>query len=883
MPDGGGPGLGRGCQEEESEHKEPAAVLGATLKGLLARRARLVMTAVAVLTGVALVTGTLALTDAVGRSVRRLTAGARSGVDVVVHNADDPAAGPPQAIRPDLVDAIAAAPGVEAVSSVVVGEKVAMVGRDGRPLRHRRAANLVLSWPADPTLAAGYTLRLGRPPGRDGEAVLDQATARAGGWRLGDPLGIVGADGMLHRFQVVGVTGFAGARTPASELDTFDTPTVAVLQTAAAQRLLGRGDTVDEVRVRAAPGTGPDLLRDRIAGLLPAGRLEAVTAASLAAQQAGEIQAYLAGLRAALLAFAAVALLVGSFIIWNTFSVLVAGRTRELALLRLLGATRRQVVGSVLLEAVVVGLVAATAGVVAGVAAAVGLEALLRALGDTLPPAGLVLAPPTVLAGLAVGTLVTTAAALAPARRASRVAPLEAIREAVPSTAPPPRRAWTAAGAALVLAGAAGVAASVLAATSMATLGGLGALAAMLGAMVLGPALAPPLCRAVGAPLARLAGLTARLARDNVLGNPRRSAATIGALTIGLVLAAGTSVLAASATRSVRAGLQAGSHADLYLEGVLPRAAVARLAALPEVGAALALDTGHVRVGAARVGVEGIDPAASTRILDFGLRAGSLQALNRPGGGLLASARLADVHGWRVGSLVPVGFSEVGTTRRLPIVGIFTRDPLFGSDLLLSIDLMDRSFPLAHGQVDHTLLRAAPGTAPAALTAAVQRALGRYPDVTVTDPATYQRQRAGDLGDLGGALGLLTALVLLAAAVATLGIANTLALAVVERTRELGLLRAVGMTARQLAAMIRWESVITAVSGALLGLALGVGAGAALARAVTIRQAGVATISLPAVQLLADLVLAAGAGLVAAAVPARRAARLDLLAAVGVE
>jgi putative ABC transport system permease protein len=199
---------------------------------------------------------------------------------------------------------------------------------------------------------------------------------------------------------------------------------------------------------------------------------------------------------------------------------------------------------------------------------------------------------------------------------------------------------------------------------------------------------------------------------------------------------------------------------------------------------------------------------------------------------------------------------------------------------------MDRYFPLGHGQADDTLLRAAPGTGPAALTAAVHRVMVRYPEVTVTDPATYQQQRASDLGGLGGlggVLGLLTALGLLAAAVATLGIANTLALAVTEGTREFGLLRAVGMTARQLAAMIRWESVITAVSGALLGLTVGSGVGAAVARAVTVQQAGMATITLPASQLLVDLVLAGTAGLLAAAVPAHRAARLDLRTAISID
>jgi putative ABC transport system permease protein len=324
-------------------------------------------------------------------------------------------------------------------------------GRSCRPIRHRRAVNLVASWPEDPALASGYTLRQGRPPA-GGEVVLDAATAVRGRWRLGDTLGIVGADGRVHRFRVVGVTGFAGRDSPASELDSFDTPTVAVLQTAAAQRLLGRGDTVDEVDLRAAPGVPPDALRDRVARLLPRGRLEAVTAAGLAARQADEVQGYVDGLGAVLLAFAAVALLVGGFIIWNTFTVLVASRTRDLALQRLLGATRRQVLGSVLAEAAVVGLAAAV-GVAAGAGAAVGLEALLRDLGNTLPPAGLVLAPRTVLVGLGVGTLVTMAAALAPARRASQVAPLQAIREAVSSPTTPAGRAQTAIGLGLAARG----------------------------------------------------------------------------------------------------------------------------------------------------------------------------------------------------------------------------------------------------------------------------------------------------------------------------------------------------------------------------------------------------------------------------------------------
>src|SRR6266540_3706836 len=204
------------------------------------------LTAVAVLIGVALVAGTLMLTDTIGQSVRHLTATAHAGVDVAVRNADDPKAGPPQAIGPQLLAAIRAVPGVGAAAGVVVAEKLQMVGRDGRPIRHQRAVNLVTSWPDDPMLASAYTLRQGRPPARGGEVVLDAATAGQGGWQLGDTLGIVGADGRVHRFRVVGVTGFAGRDSPASQLSSFDTSTVAVLQTAAAQRLLGRGDAVDE-------------------------------------------------------------------------------------------------------------------------------------------------------------------------------------------------------------------------------------------------------------------------------------------------------------------------------------------------------------------------------------------------------------------------------------------------------------------------------------------------------------------------------------------------------------------------------------------------------------------------------------------------------------
>jgi putative ABC transport system permease protein len=568
-----------------------------TLRGLLAQRARLVLTMLAVAMGVALTAGTLMLTDSVGREVTRLVVGSQAGVDVVVRNAEK-GTGPVEAIPAGLLERIRAVRGARAAAGLVVVEKARVIGRHGQPITHRRATNVVRSYPDDPRLARSLTLQQGHPPRRPGEVVLDAATAGSDGYRLGDWLGIAGADGAVRDFRIVGVTGFAGAGGPASELDTFDTPTVALLETRTAQALFARHSTFDEVDVQAMPGVTSAALRDRVAGVLPPGRLEAVTSESLEAERIAGVQGYVRGLEALLLSFGGVALFVGSFLIWNTFNVLVASRWREVALLRLLGATRRQVLGSVLLEASVVGLVAGAAGVAGGAGAAALLRALLRALGSTLPPSGPVLAVHTVAVGLAAGTVVTVLAAVVPARPAGRVAPVDAVRRSMADPEPPAGRARMAGGLALAVLGVAAMAWALAGHQPRTGLAGIGALLTLLGVLALLRLLAAPLARGIGAPLARLAGVTGRLARDNLARSRGRTAATVAAVMVGLVLASGASVLDSSASSSIRAVVRGSSNADLYLGGGVPLAVVDRLAALPEVGAAVPLDTGHVWVPA---------------------------------------------------------------------------------------------------------------------------------------------------------------------------------------------------------------------------------------------------------------------------------------------
>jgi putative ABC transport system permease protein len=722
--------------------------------------------------------------------------------------------------------------------------------------------SVALSWPPDPPFQAIFSRRAGRAPAGPGEVMIDAASARKGHFAVGDPIQVA-IGGQARPFTVTGITGYGSA-------DSIGGGSMAVFGLQNAQQLFGLAGRYSQIEVKAARGVSAPQLRARVARVLPGG-VEAVTATSAAASQAQQLNSQLGFLTYFFVGFAGVSLFVGAFVIWNTFSIMVGQRVRELALLRTLGAGRGQVFRSVLGEAVLLGATAAAAGVLLGIALARGLAALLSGFGVSLPISGLVVPPAGAAASFGAGLVITIVAAVPPAWRATRVAPVQALRDAVPApTGFSPGRlasglAVTAAGIALVLAG--------LFAGASAVITGAGALACFLGATVLGPLFARPLAAVIGLPLTALPGRTGALARGNAMRNPKRTSATAAALMIGLALIVAVSVLVSS-LRSVIAGqITADAKTDFYVQatssdaGITPGLA-AVLARVPGVRQVTEVRTTDATVaGAVHQNVDGVDPAAVGAFTSLGLRSGSLDSLRL--GELLVSQSAASGHHWRVGDQITIGFGSYGDSR-LRIGGIFAHaGPLSG--FLISNAMFTADTGIRTDAVD--LVRA-----PASARSALSRALAGYPGAQLLDQAGYARSRGAILGTI---LNLITALLVLAVIIALLGIVNTLALSVAERTRELGLLRAIGMRRGQLGQMIAAESVIIAVIGAVLGAALGLGLGAALAAAFTRSQQ--LTVVIPAAQTLAYVAAAALAGLLAAIAPARRAATMNMLAAIAAE
>jgi putative ABC transport system permease protein len=837
----------------------------ATFRSLLAHRVRLALTALAIALGTGFMAGSFVFTATLTHSLDSLFTQAATGTDVIVQHATPAGAGigaGSGATRP-LPAAIAAAirrlPAVAAADGVVSG-RAELLGSNGKQLSTQ--FGVALSWPPDVPFQTMFTRRAGRPPAAPGQVMIDRSSARKGHFAVGDRIEIA-IGGQARPFTITGITGYGAA-------DSIGGGSLAIFGLGTAQKLFGLAGRYSQIDVKAARAVPAPQLRAQVARILPAG-VVAVTAASAAASQAQQLNSQLGFLTYFFAGFAGVALFVGAFVIWNTFSIMVGQRVRELALLRTLGARRGQVFRSVLGEAALLGTVAAVAGLLLGIALARGLAALLSGFGVSLPITGLVVPPAGAAASFAAGVAVTVVAAVPPAWRATRVAPIQALRDAVPAPAAFSARRLaaglvvTAAGAGLALAGLFGGGSAVLAAA--------GAVACFLGVTILGPLFARPLAAAVGLPLMALPARTGALARSNAMRNPKRTSATAAALMIGLALIVAVAVLVGS-IRSVIAGqIGADSKTSFYVQatssdaGITPGLA-AVLAGVPGVRQVTEVRTTDATVaGAAHQNVDGVDPAAIGAFTSLGVSSGSLASLGS--GALLVSKAAAAGHRWRTGDLVTIGFGSYGTSR-LRIGGIFANTgPL--SSYLVSNATFTADTGIRTDNVD--LVRAPPSAH-----RALRRALAGYPGAQLLDQAGYARSRGAILGTI---LNLITALLVLAVIIALLGIVNTLALSVAERTREIGLLRAIGMRRAQLGQMIAAESVIIAVIGAVLGTALGLALGAVLAAAFT-RSQGI-TVVIPAGQIVIYIVAAAVAGLLAAIAPARRAARMNTLAAIAAE
>ncbi|WP_259401676.1 FtsX-like permease family protein [Microbispora sp. H13382] len=838
------------------------------VRNTVARRGRLALTLLAVLLGVTFVTGSLVLTDTSQRLLDDQFRTATAGVDLTVRDAAafDSAMGVEVERDPlpaEVVDRVRAVPGVAAATPVVRGQ--GLIGVGGKTIVPA-GPSLLLSW--EPAPVGAFTLRAGRAPAAEGEVVVDAATARRHRIGLGSEV-TVRAE-RTERLRVVGLAGFgSGEGLPET--------TVALVTRPAAQRLLALGDNASEVAVVAADGADVQRLRSAVSAAIGA-EYEVSSSRDVAASSAAAAKTQISYLQVMLFALAAAALLVGAFLIANTFSIVVTQRTRELAVLRAAGATGAQVMRSVLGEALLVGLAASAAGAGLGVACAAGLRDLAGAFGMTLPDGGLVVTPRTLVVAFAVGVGVTVLSALGPARRAASVAPVEAMRRSSADDVPG-RAGWgrTVVGAVLTALGAAGLS-IVLAGPGSVVVLGEAAVCTVVGLALLGPAVTPALIRLLGRPLGA-AGVPGRLARESAARAPRRTSATALALAFGLALISFMTVLGTSIKDSTARSYTEAITADYVVEsarnemlGGLPAHAYHHVSELPQVAVASRLRYGHWKDGQSTEALTAVDPVTLPRVTSLHMVAGRLDAVAN--GGIVLAANVAKERNLKIGDTLAMTFSRTGV-QRLPVVGLLRdRDAqALSTGYVISLDTFERNY---REHVDASVfVKVAGGVSGADAKRAIERALADAPAAQVRDQAAAV---AGRNAMIDQVLGLVTALLMLTVLIALMGITNTLALSIIERTRELGLLRAVGMTGAQMRWMIRGEAVLVAalaiVAGVGLGVAFAAGTVTALGRTTE------ATLTLPVGQLLLVVAVAAVAGLLAGLLPARRAARLDVLTAI---
>jgi putative ABC transport system permease protein len=749
-------------------------------------------------------------------------------------------------------------PGVVVADGQVQGF-AQFVAPDGKAIATGGAPTIAVSFDPYPQLSALHLIAGGPPRGPD-DVAMDAGTAQKYGFTVGQRVRVLTL-GAPRTFTITGIVQFGTASNLAGA-------TLAAFTLPVAQALSLLPGQLADINVVAAPGASKAAVQRAIARALPPGT-EVVTGQTVAQENTSSIDQALGFFSTALLVFAFISLFVGAFTIYNTFSIIVGQRTRELALLRIVGASRRQVFGSVLAEAAITGFASSVIGLGLGVLAAIGLEALLRGFGITLPPESLVFAPRTVLVGLVVGTVVTVVSAIGPARAAVRIPPVVALDDRQPIGAVSLRRrlVW---GAALALAGVAVLATGL--ATSAIELVGAGAAGLFLGVTMLAPGIARPLASVIGRPLARTLGVAGKLGRENSMRSPRRTAQTAAALMIGLALVSAMATFGASLSRSATASADQAIRADLIVTasgtGRLSAAAAAAVSSVPGVTTATAFYNGRFEAGDALTTLTAVSTPHLADTLILRMTAGSADALAR--GELLIDSNTATSQHLSVGDTIRARFTRTGRTT-LRVGGIYQANALIGSYVVSAAFFLDHYTARPPAGL---LLR----TAGPAVDRAVTTALAPYPNLQVQTRAQFEQTQVSSVNQL---LGLVYALLGLAVLIALIGIVNTLMLSVFERTREIGLLRAVGMRRRQVRTMVRSEAVILAIFGAIVGIVIGTALGLALV--ASLRQQGITETVVPVPNLVVFLLLAAVLGLIAATWPARRAARLDILAAIATE
>jgi putative ABC transport system permease protein len=856
-------------------------VIKVALRGMAGRKLRAILTAIAIVLGVAMMSGAYVLTDTIDNAFDTIFVESYAGTDSVVSGKEagisfegESAQAPP--IPEETLVRVREVDGVAVATGSVQDFQTKLLKPDGEPIETGGAPAFAFGIETDPEYERFNPLNLveGRWPSGEGEVAVDEGVAEGESLKLGDRIGVA-AVGPAQHYQIVGIAKYG-------DLSSIGSATFAIFDVPTAQNLLDKEGQLDSVQAAAEDGVAPDELTRRLQAELGAD-VTVRTGVEQADEESGEIATFTKIIRYFLLSFAGIALFVGAFVIFNTLSITVAQRTRELATLRTIGASRRQVLTSVIVEAFVIGLVASVVGLFAGLGLAVGLNELFKALNLDLPQTQTVFAARTVIVSLLVGTLVTVFAGLFPALRATRVPPIAAVREG--ATLPRGRFARVTpyiAGAIVALAVLAlsyGSLADDIATRERFALLGIGVLLLFIGVAMLSSRLVVPLAKVVGIPARRIGGAAGKLAEGNAQRNPGRTAATAAALMIGIALVTFVAVLAHGLRVSNSDAIERQIQADLIVTSEdgyseFPAAVGDAVEDTREVETVSNVRQDIAEIDGNAGNLTGLD-ARIDDVYDFRWVQGSDELLTSLGDdGAVIPDNVAEDNGLAMGDTIPVRSTD-NTTKDFVVRGIYDGSPFY--PLLGSASVSQAAFDDLYDRPRNRFtLMNVPGE-PEAAKAGVERAVEGFPDTRIQ---TRQDWIDKEDREIQRFLLLLYVLLALSVIISLFGMVNTLVLSVFERTRELGMLRAVGMTRRQVRRMVRHESVITALIGAALGLPLGIFLALLVTRALSQYDLQFA---LPTVSLIVFVFVSIIAGLLAAVLPARRAARLNVLRALQYE
>ena len=842
-----------------------------TFKNLMAHKLRFLMATFAVLLGVSFVSGAFVLTDSLRSTFESLFTQTNKGIDVQVRSKiafgrSDRATRDPVPV--DVLDLVRGVDGVRAAEGSFF-RTATLLDKSSKAIKTQGAPTAGLAVQSD-SVISGVKVLTGRVPTNSTEVVIDGQTADRHHYVVGDSIGVV-LDKGTSTYTIVGLIGQGGQRG-------FAGATIVGFDPATAAAVLEPTGSFDNIALAAAPGTKPAELLANVRAKLPA-NLEAVSGDTVRKEAKDAVGTIFTIFGRVLLGFALVALFVSTFIINNTFAIIVGQRIRELALLRAIGANVRQVRRMVIAEAFAIGALASALGIGAGVLVAKGLLALFNAGGAGLPTSTTVVSARTVEVALAVGIGVTLLSAIVPARRASRIPPVAAMNpEAGQSALASGRRLVS--GLVVTFLGIVGVGVGLFAhpGSTITTIGlaGLGAIMLFIGVASLSTTVAKRASLIIGAPLGRVFRLPGELARQNAARSPRRTSSTAAALMIGLALVSAFSVVASSVKSSFSNTLKRSVQADYFMssdtfQGFSTQFAD-RLKTVPQLDAVSAMRFSSAQVNGSTKNVTAVDPTTFSKLVNLDVKTGSVEALAN--GGLLVGRDPAKDLKLKVGDPLTITWQN-GRTATLKVAGTFNDSTVTGTNWVVSLDTLTAASDTADVRDRFVAARLRPGTDATAAQTAIDQLGVTFPQVKIEDRSQFRKSQEGQINQL---VAVVNGMLLLAILIAVLGIANTLALSVFERTREFGLLRAVGMSRVQLRRTVRWEAVIVALFGAILGIVIGTPLGAALASALP--KSIVDGVTVPVGQLVTLLVVAVLAGLFAAILPARRASKLNVLDAI---